>query len=378
MRRYPMVEDLRAKARARLPHFAFEYLDAGTGTEECLARNRAAFGRIALEPRYLRGALEPDLTASLFGKSYGAPFGIAPVGLASLIWPGAERALAQTASRFSLPYTLSTVGGETIERIGEAAGGMGWFQLYTPRDETVAVDLLARAERSGFSVLLVTVDVPVPSRRERMRRAGITMPPGVSPRLAWQAAQKPAWTLATLRHGQPRFKTMETYAPARDLASVAAYVHDQVHSVLDWAYLDRLRTYWKGPMVLKGVMSVADALQAKAAGVDGLLLSNHGGRQLDAAPAPVEALVDIRKAVGDEMALMVDSGVRCGLDIVRALALGADFVLLGRAFHYGVAALGPGGGDHVAEILLEETRNVMAQIGRERFGELEGALASGS
>ena len=171
---------------------------------------------------------------------------------------------------------------------------------------------------------------------------------------------------------------METYAPARDLASVAAYVHDQVHSVLDWAYLDRLRTYWKGPMVLKGVMSVADALQAKAAGVDGLLLSNHGGRQLDAAPAPVEALVDIRKAVGDEMALMVDSGVRCGLDIVRALALGADFVLLGRAFHYGVAALGPRGGDHVAEILLEETRNVMAQIGRERFGELEGALASGS
>lgn len=376
MLRYPTVEDLRTRARARLPRFAFEYLDSGTGAEECLARNREAFKRVTFSPRYLRGHFEPDLSAKLFGKRYEAPFGVAPVGLSALIWPGSEACLAAMAGKYGIPYCLSTVGGETIEAIGKAAQGLGWFQLYTPRDEKVTADLLGRAERAGLSTLLVTVDVPVPSRRERMRRAGMAMPPGISPRFVWQAALKPAWTLATLRAGQPRFKTMEPYAPAPDLASVAVYVNEQIHSTLDWDYLARLRDLWKGPLVLKGILSAEDAAQAKKAGVDGLLLSNHGGRQFDAAPAPLDVLGAIRAAVGPEMALLVDSGARSGLDVARALALGADFVLLGRAFLYGVAALGPKGGAHAADILIEELRNVMAQAGIERLADLPGALGA--
>jgi L-lactate dehydrogenase (cytochrome) len=376
MLRYPTVEDLRTRAKARLPRFAFEYLDSGTGAEECLARNREAFRNITFSPRYLRGRLDPDLSTSLFGKAYQAPFGVAPVGLSALIWPGSELCLAAMAARYGIPYCLSTVGGETIEAIGGAAKGMGWFQLYTPRNKEVAADLLGRAERAGFSTLLVTVDVPVPSRRERMRRAGMSMPPGVSARFVWQAALKPAWTLATLSQGQPRFKTMEPYAPASDLASVAVYVNEQIHSTLDWDYLAWLRDRWKGPLVLKGILSVEDARQAQQAGIDGLLLSNHGGRQLDAAPAPLDMLGPVREAVGSDMALLIDSGLRSGLDVARALALGADFVLLGRAFLYGVAALGPKGGEHAADILIEELRNVMAQAGIERLADLPGALAA--
>lgn len=375
--RYPSVDYLRQRARRRIPHFGWEYLDSGTGRDDCARRNREVFSRVILTPSLLRGQFTADPGCSLFGIDYSAPFGVAPVGLTGLMWPGIECMLARAAARYRLPMTLSMMATEAPEPVASVVDGMGWFQLYPPRDPQLRRDILARVRASGFTTLLVTADVPTGSTRERQRRAGISVPPRVTARMLWQCALRPAWTLATLRHGKPRFRGLEAYIDAVDMQFMNRFIGEAFGGSLDWSYLEAVRDEWDGPVVVKGLLDVEQAVKAAELGFDGIVVSNHGGRQTDAAPTSLEVLPAIRAAVGGRSRLLLDSGVRSGLDIARALALGADFVLLGRAFVYGVAALGEDGADLVMHILLEDLKNNMTQLGCARVDELAGRLASG-
>ena len=373
--KYPRISDMLAPAARRLPAFVHAYLAAGTGQGQAMSRNEAAYADIHLMPQFLRGRVTPDTHCSIFGKTYSAPFGVSPIGLQSLIWPGAEKILCRAAADAEIPYTLSTVAGEDIETIGPLSDGHGWFQLYAPNDHGVMRDLLARAKQAGFTTLVLTADVPGPSRREDMRLAGAPIgsrnPMSITPRVFWQCLTHPAWSLAVLANGGKfRFKNLEPYSSTSALQNVTEYIGSQLNGSLTWDYLDEIRKVWKGPMVLKGLLHDEDIDRAVAAGMDGLVISNHGGRQLDAVPPSIRRLPDVRSKVGDNFTLMVDSGVRSGLDIARAITCGADFVLLGRAFMFGVAALGSKGGDHVVSVLKDELENTMVQLGIENLTEL--------
>jgi L-lactate dehydrogenase (cytochrome) len=290
------------------------------------------------------------------------------------MWPRAERILAMAAATHRFPYTLSTAATEAPETIGPLAEGMGWFQLYPPRSEKIRRDLLLRAKDSGFTTLLVTADVPVAGRRERQVQAGVTVPPRITPLMLWRSAIRPAWAFATLKAGIPRFRGLEKYLDGRDMRDMLTFIGQELGGTLDWEYLEAVREEWDGPIVLKGVLDVGEAERAVSIGYDGIMVSNHGGRQFDGAPAAISVLPAIVSAVGDRAAILFDSGVRGGLDIARALALGADFVLLGRAFMYGVSALGKRGGNHVAQILKDDLTNNMTQLGCSNLSELTSRL----
>ncbi|MCC6000017.1 MAG: alpha-hydroxy-acid oxidizing protein [Pararhodobacter sp.] len=360
--RYPALSDLRARARRRLPHFVWEYLDSATGTEAVKAVNRAALDGIRLTPRVLAGPLAPALDTRLLGTDYSAPFGIAPVGMSGLIWPGAEAALARHAAAHGIPYGLSTVATRLPEEIGPLAGAMGWFQLYPPADPGIRADIVQRARRAGFRVLVLTVDVPGTSRRERQRRADLAIPPKKTPRMIWQAALRPGWSLGTLRHGIPRLRLMDEYLKIDSNAPSTAHAGYQLRVNPDWAYVQALRDLWDGPLVLKGVLRPEDAARAQAEGVDAVWVSNHAGRQFDGCPAVADVLPAIRAAVPD-LPLIADGGVDGGLDILRLIAQGANFVMLGRAWHDALAALGPAGPAHLDHILRDDLIANMHQLG---------------
>lgn len=359
--RYPALLDLRTRAQARVPRFVWEYLDSGTGVEATKARNRAMLDRVLLSPSILHGEFGPDLSVTLLGQAHPLPVGIAPVGMSGLVWPDAERHLARAARAAGIPYTLSTVASQRPEDVGPLLDGQGWFQLYPPRDPAIRADMLERARNAGFRVLVLTVDVPVGSRRERQVRSGLTQPPRLGPRLLAQVALRPAWAMGMARLGMPRMRLIDDYAgPTRGLPSNkhAGYL---LRTSPDWDYLRWLRDAWKGPLVVKGVLRADDAQALEAAGVDALWVSNHAGRQFDAAPATIEALPGVRAATS--LPVILDGGIEGGLDILRAVALGADFVMLGRAWHFALAALGPSGPAHLAEVLAEDLCANMGQIG---------------
>ena len=370
LKKYPAISDLRARAKRRMPHFAWEFLESGTGADAAMALNEEAFARVRLNPRFVRGVFEPELETELFGTRYSVPFGICPVGMNSLVWPGMDKILATAAGRHRLPYGMSTVANETPETLGPLADGMGWFQLYPPRNSNIRTDLLARAREAGFTTLMVTVDVPVMSRRERQMRAGVGAGFRLSPATLWQLARRPEWSLATLAEGRPSLPLLEQYLPADDLQRFLSLVGSELNGSFDWDYLDTVRSEWDGPLILKGIMDPDDAREAVRHGVDGILVSNHGGRQMDAAPASIEMLPVIADAVEGKAKLLLDSGVRSGLDIARAIALGADFVLLGRSFMYGVAALGAAGAAHTIQILTDDLRVNMGNLGCAKLSEL--------
>lgn len=368
--RYPALSDLRDRARRRVPHFVWEYLDSGTGGETTVARNRAALDRVLLRPAALTGERRPDLATRFLGRDHPLPLGIAPVGMSGLVWPEAELHLARLAAAAGIPYCLSTVAAETPEAVGPHAGETGWFQLYAPRDPAIRADILRRAREAGFRTLVLTADVPVASRRERQTRGGLTNPPRLTPRLMAQVAVRPAWALATWRRGMPRLRLMESYSDIKGPLPSNQHIGYLLRTSPDPAYLGALRDAWEGPLVVKGILTPEDALAARAAGADAIWVSNHAGRQFDAAPAAIDCLPAVRAAVGPDCPIVFDSGIASGLDVLRALALGADFVMLGRAFHYGLAALGPEGAAHVLHILRADMVACMGQMGVGRFGEL--------
>ena len=371
---HPSIDDLRRTAKRRTPRFAWEYLDSGTGADCAVDRNRTALDRVLFRQKVLIGKLAPDLGVELLGQRYDLPFGMAPVGSTGLIWPEAELMLARLAATRNIPYTLSTVALREPEEVGPLAKGRGWFQLYTPGKDRVRRDLLRRAKEAGFSVLVLTADVPLSSRRERQRRAGLSVPPRMTPGMILQMLARPAWTWRTLRTEMPRFKTLEPYIPGKRLADVTRRMAEDLHSQPDWGMIDALREDWDGPLVIKGIMRAEDAVTARSRGVDAVWVSNHGGRQLDAARPAIAVLPEVRAALGPEFPVLFDSGVRSGLDIARALALGADFVMLGRAFLYGAGAFGETGVGHAADILTEDLINAMGQIGANGFEDLRNAV----
>ncbi len=323
-----------------------------------------------MTPRFMRGRLEPDTSVELFGIRYSMPLGISPVGLTGLIWPGADVALARCAARATIPYVASTVNTADVSVAGPAAEGMGWFQLYPPTDPEVLEDLLSRASDAGFVALVVTADVPARARRERQTRQRVSLPPRISFRHVSQAALRPAWTLALWRAGLPRFHTLEPYVDRATLRHLAGFVGASLGGTLSWDYLRRTRELWRGPMIIKGILHPDDAARCVDVGADAVIVSNHGGRQLDAAPAAIDALGPICERVGTQVPVLFDSGVRSGLDIARAYALGADFTFSGRSFMYGLCALGDKGAQHVVSIMSEQLVTVMHQLGCESLNEL--------
>lgn len=370
--RFPAISDLKSAARRRIPHFVWEYLDSGTGAEATLRRNRAKLDEVLFQPSILHGEFTPDLRTTLLGRDYPLPIGIAPVGMSGLIWPGAEQMLARTAAKEGIPYTISTVATQTPEDVADHHGGQGWFQIYPPRDKGMRMDMLARAKAAGFQTLVMTVDVPVASRRERQTRGGLQQPPKLTGRLAMQAAMCPVWLNGIRKTGMPRMKLMDSYAEQTSALPSNQHVGYLLRTSPDWPYVEALRDEWDGPLIVKGVLDARDAPDLAARGVDAIWVSNHAGRQFDAAPATVEALPSIRAAT--ELPIIFDSGVEGGLDVMRALALGADFVMLGRAFHYGLGAMGEPGAAHVLDILRQDMIANMGQIGTRTLGDLKGRL----
>jgi len=372
--KYPAISDLRAHAKRRIPHFVWEYLDSGTGTEQTLRRNRAKLDEVLLMPSVLHGEFEPDLSTNFLGKTLPLPFGIAPIGMSGLIWPDAERLLAKASAHDNIPYTLSTVTTQVPERVGPHTGEHAWFQFYPPRDPDIRADMLKRAKASGFSTLVVTLDVPVASRRERQTRGGLTHPPRLSPRLALQAARCPVWLNGIRKTGMPTMKLVDDYAEQKTRLPSNQHVGYLLRTSPDWDYLKAVRDAWDGPMVVKGILDPEDPPKLEAFGADGIWVSNHAGRQFDAAPATIEQLPVIRAAT--KLPIVFDSGIESGLDILRAIALGADFVMLGRAFHYGLGAMGADGPAHVVDILRKDLISCMGQLGTHRLADLKAKLVA--
>ncbi len=370
--RYPAISDLKARAKLRIPHFVWEYLDSATGVEATQARNRTALDKIRFHPSILHGEFTPDLTTTFLGKSYPLPIGIAPVGMSGLIWPEAEKLLARTAAAEAIPYGLSTVATQTPEDLAPYIGNQGWFQIYPPRDAEIRANMLARARDAGFQTLVMTVDVPVASRRERQTRGGLQQPPRLTPRLALQAARCPAWLMGIRKTGMPRMKLMDSYATQTSALPSTQHVGYLLRTSPDWDYVQKLRDAWDGPLIIKGVSRPEDATALQKAGVDALWVSNHAGRQFDGGLATIETLPEVRAAT--TLPLIMDSGIEGGLDVIRALALGADFVMLGRAFHYGLGALGAAGPAHVLDILRQDMIANMGQIGAKSLADLKTRL----
>jgi L-lactate dehydrogenase (cytochrome) len=363
--KYPGLSDLRAHAMRRIPRFVWDYLDSATGSEATQRRNHTEMDKVTLMPSILHGEVEPDLSVNLMGRTLPLPFGIAPVGMSGLIWPGAEGMLARAAAEANIPYGLSTVASQTPEDLQGDLGQHAWFQMYPPRDPEIRQDMLTRAKNAGFSTLILTVDVPTPSRRERQTRSGLTQPPRLTPRLLAQVARCPSWAMGMAGRGMPRMRLIDDYAGKTSGLPSNKHAGYLLRTAPDWDYLRWLRAAWDGPFVVKGVLSAPDATALEAEGVDAIWVSNHAGRQFDGAPATIEVLPAIRAATS--LPVILDGGIETGLDILRAFALGADFVMMGRAWHYALGALGKDGPAHLTHILTQDLKANMGQLGLTRL-----------
>jgi (S)-mandelate dehydrogenase len=367
------ISDLRAPAKRRLPSFVFDYLDGGAGTEAGMQRNTSAFDEIRLKPRMLVNIEERDLSTTLFGRRWSLPFGTAPIGFCNLMCPGAEEAIARAAVEAGIPCTLSTAGTTSLEDYARFAPQNAWFQLYVSRFDEITNDIVDRTDRAGYEALVVTVDIPLSARRPRDLRNNFSVALKVSPKFVWELVSHPSWSLATVSAGIPKFENMERYMKATGTKQVAGFVSSQVSGSFDWDALKRLRDRWKRRFIVKGLLAAEDAVRARDLGCDGVVISNHGGRQLDSLPTPIEVIAEIRVAVGPKFPLILDSGIRSGEHIAKALAAGADFCLVGRAMMYAVSALGTRGAKLAIEILGDELSRTLAQIGYIDIASLKAA-----
>ena len=360
--KYPAVEDLRKKAKGRIPRFAFEYLDGGCNEEINLRKNTSEIRELELLPQYLIKHEGSDMKTELFGHTYDAPFGIAPVGLQGLIWPNAPEILAKAAFEHNIPFTLSTVSTSTIERISEITEGRAWFQLYHPAENSLRDQIIKRAS-AHCPVLVILSDVPAFGYRPKEIRNGLAMPPRMTASNIIQIMGKPNWAFRTLVHGQPSFQVLKPYMPkGMNMHHLGLFMNKTFNGRLNEEKVSAIRDMWKGKLVLKGIVSEMDTEKAIKLGIDGIIVSNHGGRQLDAGQSSIHSLKRIVDKYGDKIKIMMDSGLVSGPDIARTLAAGAQFTFLGRTFMYGVAALGNDGANHTIAILKTQLQQVMEQI----------------
>lgn len=367
---YPSVQDLKKKAKQQIPKFAFDYLEGGCNEDVSLFRNKSDLQDIILMPQYLKKHHGCDMSVNLFGHTYDAPVGIAPIGLQGLIWPKSPEILAKAALKHNIPFILSTVSTSSIERIAELSEGRSWFQLYHPADNRLRDDIIKRIAIAQCPVLVVLVDVPSFGYRPRDIKNGLAMPPKMSVRNVLQAIANPKWSIETLRAGIPGFATLKPYMPENlNLSRLGQFMNATFTGRVDVDKIVPIRDMWKGSLVLKGVVSEEDTQKAIALGADGIIVSNHGGRQLDAAQSTIKSLKNLSDKYGKQIKVMIDGGLRSGPDISRALASGAEFTFMGRPFMYGVGALGKKGGDHTISILKVQLQQIMEQLGCEKVGD---------
>lgn len=365
--RYPSIDDLRIRAKKKIPKFAFEYLDGGCNEDVNIKRNTSELREVQLKPTYLKTHHGSSLKTTLFGTTYDAPFGIAPVGLQGLMWPNSAEILAKAAFEHNIPFILSTVTTTSIERAAELTEGKAWFQLYHPAEDRLRDDIIKRAEAAGCPVLVILCDVPTFGFRPRDIRNGLAMPPKMTLSNILQVFGRPHWALQTLKYGQPSFDTLKPYMPkGLDLKQLGKFMDATFSGRLYEEKIKPIRDMWKGKLVLKGVASEYDTEEAIRLGIDGIIVSNHGGRQLDAGESTIKPLATIAGTYGDKIEVMMDSGLRSGPDVARAMASGAKFTFMGRSFMYGVSALGKQGGDHTISLLKAELQQVMEQLCCER------------
>ena len=372
---YPSVSDLRKRAKFKMPKFAFDYLDGGCNDDINLNKNRTDIQKIELMPNYLSAFDESIIKTELFGHTYDAPFGIAPIGLQGLMWPNSPEILAKAAKEHNIPFILSTVTTSSIESIAEITEGKSWFQLYHPADEKIKNNLLDRAENAGISVLVILADVPTFGFRPRDIKNGLSMPPKMNLNNIIEVIKNPEWTLKTLLYGKPVFKTMMPYIPkGLNFQKLGEFMDITFSGRLNEERIASIRSKWKGTLIIKGIVSEQDTEKAIRLGADGLIISNHGGRQLDAGQSSIVSMTDLAKKYKNQIKIMVDSGLQSGPDIARAMASGAEFTFMGRSFMYGVGALGNEGGNHTISLIKKELLQVMEQLCCEKTSDFKNHL----
>ncbi len=361
------IADLRAIAKRRTPKAAFDYTDGAAEGEVSLARARQAFQDIEFHPSILRDVSQVDTSREVLGGRVALPFGIAPTGFARMMQTEGERAGAAAAGAAGIPFCLSTMGTTSIEDVQAAnPGGRNWFQLYMWKDRDRSMALVERAVKSGFDTLLVTVDVPVAGARLRDKRNGMSIPPALTPGTVVNAIPRPAWWVNFLTTEPLAFASLDRWS-----GTVGELIDTMFDPTVDFEDLSWIKAQWPGKLVVKGVQNVADAKRLADLGVDGIVLSNHGGRQLDRAPIPFHLLPDVVREVGNDLEVHLDTGIMSGADIVAAVALGAHFTLIGRAYLYGLMAGGREGVDRTIEILSAEIIRTMQLLGVSTLDELE-------
>ena len=358
------AEDARQIARRRLPRLIFDFIDGATGREIAARRNELRFDELMLQPRVMGDIENRTLSTTLLGKEYGLPFGIAPMGMCNLSCPNADRIIANTAKSFNIPVGLSSSASSSIEDMHAWAGQNAWFQLYVAHSIEQSLALVERARNCGYGTLVLTVDVPQVSRRVRDLKNGFQVPFSIGPKQFFDFARHPAWSLSTLLHGIPSPQNFQTSDGGNQ------YDRNATRSGANWEFLERLRDLWKGRLIVKGITSTKDARRAKTCGVDAVYVSNHGGRQLDSAPAAIDLLPKVRAEVGSDYPLIFDGGVRNGEDIIKSLALGADFVMLGRPILFALAAEAEVGLNSLIRILADDVSVAMAQLGARTISEV--------
>ncbi len=362
------IEDARKLAKKRVPKLMFDFVDGASGDEKLCEINSAALNQIRLEPKVLRNVEKRNLKKKFLGIDFDYPFGFAPMGMCNLTWPGADKMLAEESVENNIPICVSMASSTSLEEMYKITQGHSWLQLYIYQDENFVLELLERAQKTGYKIAILTVDVPIQFRRAKDEKNGFTVPFKIGPKQFFDFATHPRWSLTSLLSGIPKPMNFVTSKSGNK------FVRSESRGATDWDTLKRIRDTWKGKLIVKGVMSSEDAVKIKDAGVDAIQVSNHGGRQLESATPAIDALPLIRKALGKEFPIIFDSGIRSGGDIVRSLAFGADYAMIGRPLMYGMGADGSKGLRRILNIIKEELSTTLGLVGLNDINDISSEI----
>ena len=364
------IEDARKLAKKRVPKLMFDFVDGASGDEKLCEINSMALDQIRLEPKVLRNVENRNLKKKFLGIDFDYPFGFAPMGMCNLTWPGADKMLAEESVENNIPICVSMASSTSLEEMYKISQGHSWIQLYIYQDENFVIELLERAQKTGYKVAILTVDVPIQFRRAKDEKNGFTVPFKIGPKQFFDFATHPRWSLTSLLSGIPKPMNFVTSKSGNK------FVRSESRGATDWEALKRIRDTWKGKLIIKGVMSPEDALKIKDAGADAIQVSNHGGRQLESATSAINALPLIRKVLGNEFPIIFDSGIRSGGDIVRSLAFGADYAMIGRPLMYGMGADGAKGLRRILNIIKEELSTTLGLVGLNDINDISSDIVA--